>query len=104
MIPTVTLWSNASEYGTGVYNDKGMAWRWHIRLECHGVQAFILLELITSATSIYMTIQQLGQGSNTLAFTDISSALVGAKSLIRTSWRGTSWHCFLMAGMEPYQK
>ena len=56
-------------------NYKGMAWLWRIHPEWHGIITLNLLELITSATSIYMTIQQLGQGSHILDFTYSLSAL-----------------------------
>ena len=30
MTPTVTLWSDACEYGIEGYNNKGMTWFWSI--------------------------------------------------------------------------
>ena len=73
--PTVTLLSYACEYGIRRYNYKYMAWRWHIPPMWHGVLTLNLLELLSSVTSIYITIKQLGQGSHILDFTDSSNAL-----------------------------
>ena len=69
MNPTVTLWSGACKYIIGGYNNKVMEWRWYIPPEWNAVLTLNLLALLASETSIYMTIQQLGQGSNILAFT-----------------------------------
>ena len=52
-----------------------MAWLWKIPPEWHGILKLNLLKLLYSSTSIYMTIQQLGQGYQILAFIDIPSAL-----------------------------
>ena len=52
-----------------------MAWSWYIPSKWNGVLPLSLLELLTSAVSIYMTIQQLGYGSHVPAFTNSSSAL-----------------------------
>ena len=72
--PTVTLWSGAYKYGIRGYNDKVIEWRWYIPPELHGVLKLNLMELLDSAVSIYITIQQLGHGFNVLTFTDSSSA------------------------------
>ena len=74
--PSVTLWSNAFEYGIGGYSENGLAWRWKIPDVRHGKLTLNLLEFLASAVNIYMIILQLGQGSKILAFTYISSALV----------------------------
>ena len=73
--PSVTLWSDACEYGIGGYSGNGLAWRWIIPAAWHGKLTLNLLELIESEVTIYMKILQLGQGSHIMAFTDISSAL-----------------------------
>ena len=54
--PKVTLWSYSFKYFIGVYNDKFMAWRWHIAPEWHGMITLNILDLLASEISIYMTI------------------------------------------------
>ena len=76
MTPTVTLWSDACEYGIGAYNEKGMAWCWYIPTRKHGVLTLNLMEFLDSELSPYMTIHQLGHGDHVLSFMDSSSALV----------------------------
>ena len=49
---TVTLCSDVCKYGIRGYNDKGLAWFWHIPPEFHGIFTLILLELLASETSI----------------------------------------------------
>ena len=71
----VTLCSNAFEYCIVEYNNKGMAWRWHVPPEWHGVLTLNILEFLASEMSIYITIQQLGQASHIMSFTDSSSSL-----------------------------
>ena len=73
--PSVTLWSDACEYGIGGYSKNGLARRWRILVAWNGKLMLKLLELLASAVTIYMTILKMGQGSQTLAFTDSSSAL-----------------------------
>ena len=70
--PTVPLWFDASKYGIGLYNDKGMKWRWRIPCACHGVLTLNLLDFLVSETPMYMTIQKLGHGSHIPVFTDTS--------------------------------
>ena len=72
---SVTLWSDAFEYGIGGYSENGLAWRWKIPDAWHGKLTLNLLEFLESAVTIYMTILQLGQGSHILAFKDRSSTL-----------------------------
>ena len=52
-----------------------MVWHWHIPQEWNGVLTLKLLKFLASATSIYITMQQLVKGYHILAFTDSSSAL-----------------------------
>ena len=73
--PSVTLWSEACEYGKGVYSENGLAWTCKIPDAWHGKITLNLLEFLASEVTIYMTILQLGQGSHILEFTDSSSAL-----------------------------
>ena len=73
--PSVTLWSDACEYGIGGYSENGLACRWKIPAAWHGKLKLNLLEFLASAVTIYMNILKLGQGSHILAFTDSSSAL-----------------------------
>ena len=72
---SVTLWSDACEYGIGGYSENCLAWRWKILDASHGKPTLNFLEFLASAVTIYITILQLGQGSHILAFTDSSSAL-----------------------------
>ena len=74
-IPSVTLWSDASEYVIGGYIRNVLAWGWRITSEWHGKLTFNLLELLESVVTVYMTILQMGQGSHILAFAASSSAL-----------------------------
>ena len=64
-----------TEYGIEGYIEDGLAWQWKIPDVWHGKLTLNLLEFLASAVTIYMTILQLGQGSNIMAFTDSSSAL-----------------------------
>ena len=73
--PTFTLWFNSCEYGIRGYNDKIMAWHWRRPPMWHGDLTLNLMKFLAPATSIYMTMQNLGQGSHILDFTDISSDL-----------------------------
>ena len=73
--PSVTLLSDACEYGKGGYSENGLAWQWKISDAWHGKLTLDLLEFLASAVTIYTTILQLGQGSHILAFTDSSSKL-----------------------------
>ena len=73
--PSVTLWSDACEYGIGGYSKNFLSWRWRIPDAWHGKLMLNLLEFLASAVTIYMTILQLGQGSHILAFTESSGAL-----------------------------
>ena len=73
--PTATLWSNTCKYGIGCYNNKGLEWRCYIPTELQGVFTPNLIEFLASATSIYLTIQQLGPGPHILYFTESSSDL-----------------------------
>ena len=73
--PSVTIWSDACEYGIGGYIENGLAWRWKIPEAWNGKLTLNLLELLASEVTIYMTILQLGQGSHILAFMDSSIAL-----------------------------
>ena len=73
--PMVTLWYNSCENYIWGYNDKFMAWRWRIPQEFHGVLTLNLLGFLDSKIYIYITIQQLVQGSHILSFTDSSSSL-----------------------------
>ena len=72
--PTVTLWSYAWEYGIWGYKNNGLAWRWRIISEWHSNSILNLLSFLSSAISIYITIQKLVQDSHILALTDSSSA------------------------------
>ena len=72
---SVTLFSDACEYGIGGYNENGITWQWIIPAAYHGKLTLNLLELLSSAVTINITILKIGQGSHILAFTDISSAL-----------------------------
>ena len=73
--PSVTLRSDACEYGIGGYNDNDLSCSWIITSVWHGKLTLNLLELLALSITIYMNILQLGQGSNILAFADSSSAL-----------------------------
>ena len=75
VITTFNLYSDACEYGIGGYNHSGLSRQFRIPPQWHGKLTLNLLELLASAISIYMTIQQLGHVSHILAFTDSSSAL-----------------------------
>ena len=57
-----------------------MLWQGRTPPELNGIIILDLLELLASATSTYMTIHQLGEGYNTLSFTDSSSALLCMKN------------------------
>ena len=72
----VTLWLDACEYGIGGYSDNGLEWRRRITSAWHGKLTLHLLEFLASAVTIYMTILQLGHGSQILELTDSSSMLV----------------------------
>ena len=72
---SVTLWSDACEYGTGGYSENGLAWQWRIPAAWHGKLTLNPLEFLASSVTIYMTILQMCQGSHILAFTDSSSVL-----------------------------
>ena len=73
--PTVTLWSDAYEYRIRGYNYKGISWCCYIPPEWHGLLTLNLLEFLTSAVSIYMTIQKMVHKYHVLAFTDSYSSL-----------------------------
>ena len=73
--PSVTLWSDACEYGIWGYNENGIVWRWRIPSAWHGKLTLNLLEYLASVVTIYITILQMGQGSHILTFTDSYRAL-----------------------------
>ena len=74
--PSVTLWSDACEYGIGGYIKNGLTWRWIIPAVWHGKITLNLLDFLASAVTIYMTILKMVQGSHILAIIEGSSALV----------------------------
>ena len=71
----VTLCSDFCEYGIWGYRNNSLAWRWRIPAAWHGKIMLNLLEFLVSSVNIYMTILQVWQGSQILAFTNSSSAL-----------------------------
>ena len=73
--PSVTIWSDAYEYGIGGYSNNGSTRRWIIPSAWHVKLTLNLLEFLSSAVTIYMTILQMGQGSHILEFIDNSSSL-----------------------------
>ena len=73
--PSVTLWSDACGCGIEGYRDNGLAWIWRIPSACHGKLILNLLELLASVVTIYMTILQMGKGSQILELTDNSGSL-----------------------------
>ena len=75
MSPIITLFPDPYKYVIGRYNYKGVEWHCCIPLQSNNVLILNLLEFLASATSIYMTIQQLGKWYHIIFFTYGSSAL-----------------------------
>ena len=72
---SVTLWSNACEYGIRGYSKNVLAWQYIISAAWNRNLTLNLLEFLASEMTIYTNIMQMGEGSHILAFTESSSAL-----------------------------
>ena len=125
--PPVTLWSDACEYCIGGYIENGLSWRCRIstlaisghlrsghaqrRLDpeprCrisaawHGKLMLKLLELLTSAVTIYMTILQMVQGSQILVFID--SSIILFWMLLSSSEHRIPRFSIILAWMDTHQ-